>query len=179
MLEMISNKSKYYKKAIIWGTLIPGVLYLIFMWVVIGLTGSQTSPEAISGLTSLLGKKVVILGSLFGFLATITSFFIIGLSLKNTFVYDFKINRNLSWFLVCFTPFVLFLLGVQNFVTIIAVLGALLGAIEGSAVILIYKKAKKSGNQVPEYSLKAPDILRYTIIAMLFIGFIATMLIIV
>ena len=169
------NNRKFYKRAIILGTVIPAVLYLIFMGTVIGLTGLNTSDEAIKGLSVLLGEKVVFIGALFGFLATITSFFIIGLYLKETFWYDLKINKNLAWFLTCFVPLILLGLGMHNFITIIILLGALMGGIEGTAVVLIYKKAKKLGNQSPDYELKEPAILRYVMILVFVLGFIYTL----
>ncbi len=169
------NNRKFYKRAIILGTVIPAVLYLIFMGTVIGLTGLNTSDEAIKGLSVLLGEKVVFIGALFGFLATITSFFIIGLYLKETLWYDLKINKNLAWFLTCFVPLILLGLGMHNFITIIILLGALMGGIEGTAVVLIYKKAKKLGNQSPDYELKEPAILRYVMILVFVLGFIYTL----
>jgi len=169
------NNRKFYKRAIILGTVIPAVLYLIFMGTVIGLTGLNTSDEAIKGLSVLLGEKVVFIGALFGFLATITSFFIIGLYLKETLWYDLKINKNLAWFLTCFVPLILLGLGMHNFITIIILLGALMGGIEGTAVVLIYKRAKKLGNQSPDYELKEPAILRYVMILVFILGFIYTL----
>jgi len=58
--EMFKNSNKdkkYYKKAIVAGTIIPGVLYLVFIGIVIGLTGVNTTEEAINGLIDVLGKK--------------------------------------------------------------------------------------------------------------------------
>ena len=177
--EIFSQNGKKYKKAIILGTLIPAILYFIFMATVIGLTGSQTSTEAVQGLTDLLGKKVILLGALFGFLATISSFFVVGLSLKKTFWYDFKVNKNLSWLLVCSVPLILFILGFRAFIPIIVILGGLMGAIEGTAIVLIYKKAKKHGIQKVDYNLKVPDILRYIVISIFILGFISILISIV
>lgn len=169
------GENKKYKKAIFWGTLIPATLYFLFMITVIGLMGTETTEESISGLAGMLGKKVIWVGAFFGFLATITSFFSIGISLKETFVCDYKINKNLAWFLVCFVPLILLGLGVHNFITIIVLTGALLGAIEGSAVVLIYRKAKKLGSQTTDYDLKVPKFFGYAIIFVFIIGFILTL----
>ena len=177
--EFFSQNGKFYKRTIILGTIIPAILYFVFMVTVIGLTGTNTSPEAIKGLVGFMGNKVIFLGAVFGFFATITSFFILGLSLKKTLWYDFKINKNLAWFLVCVIPLMLFILGLQSFIPVIILLGSLLGLVEGTAIILIHKKAKKFGNKVPIYSLKAPDILRYLIILMFILGFICSLIIII
>jgi len=173
--EIFNSKTKrLYKKSIIWGTIIPAVIYLIFIVTVMGLTGQNTSPEAISGLTGILGKRVVLLGAIFGFLATITSFFALGLCLKETFCYDFKINKNVAWFSACFVPLILFFLGAYNFITTIVLLGSLMGAIEGTAIVLAYAKAKKLGNQSPDYNLKDSTVIRYVMILVFILGLIYT-----
>ncbi|MBD3282424.1 MAG: amino acid permease [Candidatus Portnoybacteria bacterium] len=173
--DFFSGKNrKKYKKAILLGTLIPAVLYIIFMWSVIGMTGTETSPESIIGLSGILGDKVIFIGAIFGFLATITSFFVLGISLKSTFRYDFKIKKDMAWFLVCLVPLLLFILGFRNFVPAIVLLGSLMGAIEGSAIVLIFRKAKKEGNQRPIYSIKIWPIIGWIIIGMFVLGFIST-----
>jgi len=136
--ELFKKKEKNYKKAIVFGTIIPAYL-----------------------------------GSIFGFLACITSFFIIGLSLKKVFWYDFKIKKNLSWLLVCIIPLVLFLLGFRDFIFIIIVLGALLGGIEGTSIVLIYKKIRDSKTKS---CFMIPNILMYIIIAIFAFGFIYTLI---
>ena len=173
--EIIGKNSKLYKRSIILGTVIPAILYIMFIFSVIGLTGLDTSSEAIAGLVGLLGKKIIFIGALFGFLACLTSFFVLGLSLKKTFWYDFKINKNLSWLLVCIIPIGLFVLGIRGFVPIIVLLGSFLAVIEGTAIVLIYKKAKRFGDRIPEYSLKVSNVLRYIIILIFVLGFIYTL----
>jgi tyrosine-specific transport protein len=169
------GENRKYKKAILWGTLIPAILYFLFMITVIGLTGAKTTEESILGLSGVLGEKVIWVGAFFGFLATITSFFSIGVSLKETYICDYRINKNLAWVLACFVPLLLFGLGVHNFITIIILTGALLGAIEGSAVVLIHRKVKKYGIQNSEYDIKIPIILSRIIIVIFVTGFVLTL----
>ena len=138
--NIFKKNEKHFKKAIIWGTAIPGVLYLIFAGTVIGLSGNKVSSEAVGGLGGTLGDRAVILGAIFGFLATITSFFVLGLSLKESYIRDFGFHKNWAWFITCFVPLGLFALGIQNFLLIITILGALLGLIECTSIILIRKK---------------------------------------
>ncbi len=140
------NIRKQYRRVIVWGTAIPGIMYLIFTGIVIGLTGSQTTEEAIDGLAGIIGGKAVLFGSLFGFLATITSFFALGLSLKQTYIYDFKIKKGAAWLLTCVVPIILFVSGVHSFVVVITVIGAIMGLIECSAIVFMHQKmtGKKS-----------------------------------
>jgi tyrosine-specific transport protein len=139
---------KQYKKAIVVGTIIPAIIYLIFMLVVIGLNGGKTPQEAISGLTNHLGGGIILVGSIFGFLMVLSSFFSLGIALKQTYIYDFKINKNIAWILTCFVPLILLLLGMRNFVIIIEVMGAMIGVTEGTAIILMYRKVIGSGHKL-------------------------------
>ncbi len=170
--EVLTLDGRRYKKAIIWGTVIPAVLYLLFMLIVVGITGRETTPESISGLVGSLGQGIIMFGAIFGALAAITSFFIMGLCLKKVFWYDYKLNKNLSWFLVWLVPLIGFLLGLRQFIPIIGFLGVILGAIDGTVLILIYKKAKKSGDKKPEYSLKIPSFIPYVLIGIFVLGLI-------
>lgn len=170
--EILQINGRQYKKAIIWGTVIPSILYFLFMFSVVGITGANTSPEAIQGLIGFLGKGIIVLGAALGLLAAITSYFILGLYLKKVFLYDFKINKTLSWFLVCFVPLAGFLLGLREFIPIIGFLGVVLGAVEGTIIVLIYQKAKKAGNREPEYSLKISNPIVYALIGIFILGLI-------
>lgn len=170
--EILKKDGKRYKKIIILGTVIPAILYLLFMFIVVGVTGADTSPEAIEGLIGSLGKGMIILGAIFGALAAMTSFFVVGLVLKKVFWYDYKINKHLSWFLACSIPLIGFLLGLRAFIPIIGFLGVILGAVNGTAIVLIYKKAKKLGNREPEYSLKIPKVITYALIGVFILGLI-------
>lgn len=161
---IVSNDKKQYKKAIIWGTIMPAILYFVFVATIIGLTGKNTSEDAISGLVGILGNRVVYWGAVLGFLTTITSCFTLGLSMKEMYIRDFKVEKNLAWFITCFIPIILYLLGVHNFIVIIIIMGALISVVEGSAIILMYNKAIKPN--------KIARIAGYFIILIFITGFI-------
>ncbi len=174
MKEIFSENKKagykLFKKAIIWGTLIPVFLCFIFLFTVIGVTGQETSAEAIQGLVKILENGTIILGAIFGILAVTTSFLIVGLTLKKIFWYDYGINKNLSWILVVSVPLMFFLFDVRNFVAVIGFMGAVFSALEGIILILIYQKAKKQGKRQPEYTLKLKPIVLNGLILILSLG---------
>lgn len=151
--NLLKNKAKL-KPIIIWGTIIPIIIYLIFTLVIVGVTGGATSPEAIAGLSLALGDGVALVGAIFGFLAVATSFFVVGLNLKDSLWLDYKINHNLSWALSVFIPFIIFVLGLRGFVEVISVVGAVMGGMVGVLVILMFYQAKKMGDREPEFSLR-------------------------
>ncbi len=163
-----SNKS--FLKVIILGTLIPAALYFLFALVVVGVSGGFTTQEAIKGLSQVLGKNIAGLGALFGILAVSTSFLLWGINLKNTFIYDLKMRKGIATVLVLGIPILLFLFGIRSFVGVIGLAGVIIGAVEGSLILLMLKKAKKLGNRQPEYSLKIPSIFLYFLIGIFLLG---------
>lgn len=166
--EVLGEKKIFLKKVIIWGTIIPIIIYLIFAVSVIGATGSLTSEDTISGMKNLFGDGIVYLVAIFGFLSIATSYLVMGMVLKKIFIHDFKINRLLAAAIVCLAPLMLYLLGLHNFIKIISFLGLWLGAVEGILLLLIHKKSKVLGDRQPEYSLTIPKFIYY-LIALIFI----------
>ncbi|MFH1392682.1 MAG: aromatic amino acid transport family protein [bacterium] len=142
MRELVNNKKL--KLAVVLGTLIPVILFIIFVIVVLGVTGPNTTQEALIGLQQILGPKIMLIGLIFGVLALMTSFLTLGLNLKEIFWYDYKINKNLAWVLACFVPLLFFILGIRNFIDVIGLVGAILGGINGLIIAVIYGKLKKS-----------------------------------
>lgn len=163
------SKKKLFR-VIVLGTLIPAFLYFVFALVVVGVSGKATTQEAIQGLAQFLGKNVAFLGALFGILAVSTSFLLWGINLKNTFVYDLKIKKALAVVLVLGIPILLFLFGIRSFVGVIGLAGVVIGAIQGTLILLMSRKAKKLGDRQPEYSLKLPSVLLYFLIVLFILG---------
>ena len=138
--EMLGEKKNLLKKIIPISILIPIFVYLFFIILVTGITGAQTTPEAIAGLKNFLGNGIVILGLFFGVLTTFTSFIALGLTLKKVFWYDLKINKNLAWLITCFAPFILFLIGIKHFIPVISFVGGVMLGIDGVLILLMYHK---------------------------------------
>lgn len=168
--ELLGEKAKFLKKAIILGTLIPAVLYLIFAVSVVGISGDATSPDAISGLMDFLNYRILFFVSLFGFLAITTSFLMLSLALIETFTHDYNLNRFFSWILTLFVPFGLFFSGLRNFINIISVTGAISIGIFGIISIILYLKIKRMGDREPEYYINAPKWLLYLVMFLFIIG---------
>ncbi len=168
--EILSSNPKKLKKVIILGILISALTYLFFIFLITGITGLNTSPEAIIGLKNVLGNSIVALALIFGLLTVFTSFLTIGLTLKKIFWYDLEINKNLSWFLACFIPLALFIFGFKNFIAVISLTGGVFLGIDVILIILSYLKAKTKGDQKPAYSLKIPNFLVYLLILFFVLG---------
>ena len=153
MKEELVKHKKMLKKAIIFGSLIPLVVYLIFALVVVGVTGLGTTEIATIGLGNLIGEKMILFGNLFAIFAMATSFLTLGLALKQMYNYDYKLNNKIAWLLTCSVPLIVFLLGVKSFIKTIGIAGAIAGGIDGILIVLIFWRVKKLGERKPEYSL--------------------------
>jgi amino acid permease len=142
--EMLGKDRHLLKKIIPLSIFIPIIAYLSFVLLITGISGLETSEEAINGLKSFFGNGVISLALLFGVLTTFTSFIVIGLTLKKVFWYDLKIKggKNVAWFITCFIPLALFFMGF-DFIDVISFVGAIMIGIGGILILLMYQKIKK------------------------------------
>ncbi len=175
--EVLVGQERSLKKAISVGTLIPAGLYLLFTFLVVGISGEITSPDSISGLLGFLGTKIVVIGSVLGFLTSTTIFINIATALKESLDEDFKIKNRAVWLFALVPPYLLFLSGIRNFIDIISLVGGVAVSIHSILLIFLYAKAKKSGERVPEYSIRIPNWSLYLIMLVFALGAVYTILI--
>ncbi len=167
-VELRKNK-KQIKKAIILGTLIPFAVYFLFMLAVIGVTGINTTEIASIGLGNALGDGMILLGNLFPIFTMATAFLMLGLALKWMFRYDYHLSKFNSWVLTCLPPLVLFLIGINSFIGVIGMTGAIAGGLEGIMILMMVKKAKKQKTR-PAYSLQLPLVLEVALMLLFSAG---------
>jgi len=140
--EMLQGKKGLLKKIIPISIFIPILIYLFFVFFVLGVAGLETTPSALPGLKNFLNSTIVSLGLFFGVLTTFTSFIALGLTLKKVFWYDLKIEKNVSWGIACFLPLALFLIGIKDFIGVISFVGGIMLGIDGILILLMYSKIR-------------------------------------
>ena len=138
--EMLGDNKNLLKKIIPAATLIPLIIYILFVILVVGISGQGTSAEAIIGLKNYFGNTIVIIGGIFGVVCTFTAFIALGLALLKVFWYDLKISKNASWAITCFVPFALFVIGFRDFIKTIGLVGGVMLGIDGVLILLMYMK---------------------------------------
>ena len=138
--EMIGKNKDLLKKVISLSIIVPILIYLLFIFMVVGICGSQTTELALSGLSNFLGNGTMNALLLFGIFATFTSFITLGLTLKKIFWYDMGIRKNTAWMITCFVPLILFLAGLRSFIDIIGLVGGVMIGIDAVLILLMYKK---------------------------------------
>jgi len=161
---------------IVWAMLICGLLYLFFSAVVVGVSGGDTSQDALTGLVPFLGNNIVILGAVFGLIAITASFLVLGNYLKNSLRYDYRFPYVVSAGIAVVTPMILFLLGLREFIVVIGIVGVVMGVIDGTIIVLIYRQAKLKGDRKPEYSLRIPQFVLAFLIIILIAGALSDIL---
>lgn len=168
--QELKGNEKSMKRALLIGILIPIVIYAIFAFITIGVTGSGTTEVATIGLGNVLGEKVLIFGNIFAVLTMATSALALGLALLWMFHYDYKLDKTLSWILTCFIPMFIVLLNVTSFIKAIGIAGVIAGGFEGVLIVLMAYKAKKHGERKPEYSVPVNHVLSAILIALFTFG---------
>lgn len=170
--KILKDQENNFRKSILFAVLLTGILYLLFTFTVLGISGDVTTPDAISGLHEFLGGKIIFLGSLFGILAVSTGYLMLGSAFLDMFRLDYNISKKFAWFLVVAPPLVLFLGGLRTFIDIISLAGSVAIGLEGIILTFVYIKSKSKGDRVPEYSLELPKFIYYLLIFMFGAGIV-------
>ncbi len=171
MLEHImKNEQKRIQSAIILGSIITAIIYILFVAVILGITGSHTSDEALLGLNLSIGNGIVTMGLIFGIFAIATSFLMIGINLKEVFWYDYHLSKKKSWALTCFVPIAIFVLGLRDFITVVSIAGSITGGFAGILIIISFYKAKKMGDLNPAFKINVPIMLSVFMVLILLLG---------
>jgi tyrosine-specific transport protein len=147
------GREKYLKRSIVAGSLFPPLLYLIFAFLVVGVTGVATTDVATIGLGNAIGPQMIIIGSVFAFFAMSTSFLTMGLALQDIYQYDYRMPKIYASVLVVSIPLIMFLAGVRDFIQVLGFVGAVGLGIGGIITVFVYWKARKTGERVPEYQI--------------------------
>ncbi len=169
LVKIFSRQRGSIRPAIILGSLIPFLLYIVFTLAVLGATGSRTTPDAIGGLNQEFGPLVAKLGALVGLFAIFTSYLVLGLYFRRVLIHDFKFPRLLSTFLPILLPLSLYFLGVQSFILVVGVVGAVGGGVDAVILFLTHRRAQKKGDIEPPYALRIP-VWALSLLIFLFVG---------
>lgn len=146
--RMLFREESKLKKAIVIGSILPVIVYILFAFVVVG--SFAEIPEVS---TLALGRVFVLLGMLTMF----TAYFALSIAIRDMYRYDFGMHRVKAWFLANFIPLALFVLVVKfnlaSFTQILGVAGIVGGGLEAVTILFMHLKAKKYGNRNPEYKV--------------------------
>jgi len=171
MKEILWLEKNKLKKSILFGFLIPATLYVFFVFSCIGALGSNID-EIVTISLAKYGAFFLFFGNIFAFFAMSTCFISLGNALREIYLQDFKINKNIS-FLLSIIPPLISLFGIATFIQILSITGSIFMIPLMIVVLCLYQKTKKIGERKPEYELKIPNFVIYIVtVFLIFIMFL-------
>jgi len=162
----LNRDEKKMKKAIIIGSGITIILYIIFSFVFVGVLGDKIPEVA----TLSMGSLVILLG----IFTMLTSYFVLSFALKDMFKLDLKAQKLTNFIFVSFIPLILYILlsisGWLGFVGVLGLGGVIGGGLTGILILFMNKKAKKLGNRKPEYKMPLSWIVVWLLVLVFIVG---------
>lgn len=140
LVELTNGNRTIIRWALTCGFATALISYVIFSFLIVGISGVNTTEDAIGGLRNFgaVGEVMILFGALFGVLTTFSSFLSVGRTLKRTMIYDFKFSNLGAWTIAMGLPLFLFVAGVNSFVKVLGVTGAVFLGLEGILVVSAY-----------------------------------------
>ena len=170
MRDILSGQLHKMKSLIISGTIITIIVTMFFVFASLGTSGANVSEDSILSFVPIFGSWILYLGAVVGFLATFTSFLVIGIYLKDQFKLDFKKKELSSLFWSIGMPFLILIIMNPGFIEILGFTGTVFGAIDSIFLIILWQKAKIKGDRKPEYEIKINKWVSFMIMAFFLIG---------
>jgi len=137
------REGRKFELVLIFGTLLPAVLYALFAFVVVGVSGPSTTADAITGLEGFFGRPVILLGAAIGAIAVLTSYISLGIDLKNLLHLDHKFGNRRAWLVVSVVPLLLYLFGATSLIDIIGVVGSITVGVEGIIILMLAQYVRR------------------------------------
>lgn len=131
LVTILGRRRGIIRAAVVIGSLLPVVLYFFFALGVVGVSGARVTPDAIAGLARAVGGNIALAASAAGFLAVFTSFVASSANVQAMLRLDLGLPRRSAWMLVSVLPVALYAVGIQDFIAIISVVGAVAFGIDG------------------------------------------------
>ncbi len=143
LITFLGRSRPHVRRAIAVGSFIPAAITLFFAWAVVGVGGSHTTTDAISGLQAAAGERVVFLGNGIGFLAVFTSYILLTSSFQALLSLDFGVKKRSAWVIGVIVPFLGYFFGFTDFIRVIAAVGALAIGVDSGLILAMHERLRK------------------------------------
>lgn len=170
--RVLGKNTGLMKKAIIIGSLIPLIVYVLFTIIVLGIYGSGVEQVA----TINFGKIVTLLGIFTMF----SAFLALSLCLQDTYRFDLYLHKKLAWALSIFVPLILFvpisIFNLAGFSKVLSFGGAISGGLLSIALLLIHEHLTdqkfSKRHRKPEFIVYLPLMIKIIFIILFVTGII-------
>lgn len=158
VITLVSRNATAARRVILAGSILPAIIYALFAFAIVGISGAATSQDAITGLAPFMNGGILLLGSVIGFLAIITSYLPLGESFAALLRLDFKLPKRFAWFAAATLPFILYLLGVHDFIRVMGAVGVFAVGVDVWLMVAMYyviQRRRGEGTRASAYIWKA------------------------
>ncbi|MBU0661088.1 amino acid permease [Patescibacteria group bacterium] len=135
---LLKRKPRTFQKAIVLAAAITMVSYVLFAFIVVSVTGVNTTEVATVGLGEVIGPSMIFFGNLFAVLAMGTSYLLIGLSMRDSLHWDLHVKKTAATLLTLFIPLAIFFLGAKQFIGVMDFVGGVFMSLEAIMLLIIY-----------------------------------------
>jgi amino acid permease len=170
IVELLKKDKDKVRKVIAFGAFVPAIVTAIFALIVVGITGADTTEDALAGVRAIVSDGVIVFALVFGTLCLTTSFLGTAQSLIRVFNIDYKLNRNLSWLLALAVPYMFYLMGVTDLTKVISFAGAVSGGFVAIILMMIGKKINEHPRKGVLFKHRLPIAIYYSLFAMFVAG---------
>ncbi len=170
--RLLKKDKKRIKSAIAWGTILPGIATATFVLVVVGITGPETTQDALVGLKNYFHNGFITATLFLGLLTVSTSFLVIAQSLREVYWWDLGMNTYLAWLLACGIPFLLYLAGLKNLIFVVGITGSIVGGVYGLVLIVLLFKVRKKRKKEPIFKSELNRPMAYVLSFIFILGLI-------
>lgn len=157
------------KLPIILGTLAPAIVYLLFVFGIIGLSG-QVSQDSVSGLIGNVPAWILYLLGILGFFSLWSTYIMLSQEIEKSLEEDFSFSKILAGVIAVFVPLVLYFAGFNNFLILISIVGGVFVGFEGILIILMWLKVSR--RSPPVMFKKMNPVLPYLLLLIFFVGIV-------
>ncbi|HBK35238.1 MAG: Aromatic amino acid permease [Candidatus Uhrbacteria bacterium GW2011_GWE2_40_58] len=168
--DVLGKRSSQIGAVILTGMAVITILYILFSFAVVGVTGPETAEAAFDGLVPVLGSVFGFVVALLGSLTILSVYMLIGVELQNMFRYDFKLIQPVAWILSAGVPIFLFLVGLREFISLVGFVGAVFGGMIGIFIVMTYQKMRKGLEKEHHQCLHVPSLVSWILIGIFLSG---------
>ncbi len=180
--ELMNRDKKHMKHAIVLGSIIPALVYILFALVVASIVGvdgfnalSMDDRIASAALQQTVDGALSFLTLLFGIVAMGTSFLVSVIVVQEIFQYDYGWSKDKAFGIAIIPPLLVviidaFIVDIANFISVLGITGALGGSITAILILGAYFSARRNGDRKPEYSMHFGHVIIGVLVALFAIG---------
>ena len=169
--SLLAHKKDNIRSALFWGSIIPIFITIIFVLTIVGVSGAGTSPDSLLGLQGSLGNGVLLIALVFGLISIITSLIMVVEATKEIYWWDLGMNKMKAWILSLLIPLILFLVGVSNLTSVVAISGAFVGGIVSIIFVFLILRVKEKAQQKSIIKIKINNKIAFSLSLLFLFGF--------